>query len=131
MGARPMHYIVPFQVDASRALRHLHARVFGEGAFDGAWRRPASIEEALSSAGESGTRSILDVRGISDTPQAGAASPLSLREYDRYFGGGAPTVEEVVECDSLWEDLQRGVVRIVQARHNGDVVLVFVGYTFD
>lgn len=105
--------------------------MFSAGAFDGAWRRPASVDAALSNAGESGTRSILDVDRVSRTPQPGAACALSQHEYSRYFRGSAPTVEEVMDCDDLWQDLKRGVIRIVQARRSEEVVLMFIGYTFD
>lgn len=131
MGARPMRYITAFDRDPAEALRRLRARVFAEGAFEGAWRRPASIDQALENAGEFGTRSILDILSFSAAPRMATASPLSQREYDVNFGGAVPAVSDVLECDALWDDLKRGVMRIVEARQDAATVLVFVGYTFD
>jgi hypothetical protein len=60
------------------------------------------------------------------------AAPLTPEEYDRYFGTRKPALQQVQDCDDLWEDLERGMARYVLA-YEGDrpTKIVFLGYSFD
>jgi hypothetical protein len=110
MGARFWSYFVPYQEDVRAALEALREQEFRAGRF---WqpskielgffgrlfgrspskpRPPRSIREAirLADASAIGTRSILDMERIFDTPASGAVSPVPRDELQRIsFSGGA------------------------------------------
>ena len=52
---------------------------------------PQSIDELLERNGESGTHSILDIDGISETPYFGKAAPLTEQQLSELFGTPKPT----------------------------------------
>jgi hypothetical protein len=63
----------------------------GRGPRDG----PASIDELLRVNAESGTHSIIDIMGIADEPDFGAATPVPDDVLVKSFGTTEPTVEQV------------------------------------
>lgn len=75
--------------------------------------RHVSIEEALEASEESGTRSILDVQGVSDEPAWLCASPLSEFLLVQLFGTREPS---------------RDLLEAVLLKRSQ---IVFVGYSFD
>src|SRR5713226_1453312 len=75
MGAEPYSYVVPYDADPQRALDRLRSEVFASGRYFGASKRPATPERALELAGESGTRSILDIETVADEPDFRRAAP--------------------------------------------------------
>ncbi len=138
MGASGWTYFVPFQEDIASAFRELQEAVFrnGEyykpGAFYGALLEdmppemkemmapmieemqgegePQSIEELREMSGEEGTHSILDMEGISATPDFGVLTPLDAEELLDLFGTDKPTrsmieerAEAVLERRGRWE----------------------------
>jgi hypothetical protein len=132
MGGHPYQYVVDYQEDLQEALSQLRADVFRKGEYHGADRGAKTPKEALKAAGETGTRSILDILRVQKKPDYCCAAPLTPEELRRYFGAEAPTVAMVEQCDEFWEDLERGKARIVLIRENGvPTKIVFAGYSFD
>jgi hypothetical protein len=132
MGGEPYEYVVDYESNVQAALEKLRQQVFASGKYNGAERKPRSPEHALELAGADGTASILDIERVADEPDYGVASPLTAEEYDRYFGTDKPGVDQIRECDDLWEDLERGQARYVLAYEgSAPSKIVFLGYSFD
>jgi hypothetical protein len=132
VGAEAYDYTVPYEPDIQAALEKLRRRVFESKKFHGARHDPPTPEAALDAAGADGTRSILDIRRISDQPDYFCAAPLSDDELEHYFGTTTPTEDTVRDCDDFWEDLERGQARYV-ILYEGDEpsAIYFAGYSFD
>src|SRR3984893_8755886 len=102
VGAEPYDYTVPYEPDIQAALDKLRRRVFESKEFNGAEFDPATPEAALELAEADGTRSILDISRISDSPDFCCAAPLSPEELERYFGTQKPTESMVRENGEFW-----------------------------
>lgn len=132
MGGHAYQYAVPYQENVQAALDRLRDDVFQRGDYYGADSRPPTVKDAVRRAGESGTRSIIDIERIAKRPALRCAAPLSDDEMARYFEGQTPTIAMVEACDDLWADLERGMARYVLVHENGaPAALVFIGYSFD
>ena len=132
MGGWPYKYVVPYQDDVEAALAALRADVFGRGDYCGAETQPRSIKEALKRAGDTGTRSILDIERVNKKPDYCCVAPVTAEEASRYFGSAQPTVQMIEDCEPLWQDLERGKARYAVAYEDGvPRYLVFIGYSFD
>src|SRR5437867_8016391 len=125
MGGHFWSYAVPYQEDIQAALEALREREFRAGRFwqpsevqPGFFGRilgrppskpkpPATIREALKISDATGTRSILDMERISETPDLGAVSPLPPDELRRLFGTAEPTREIIEQSDEFIESLER------------------------
>ena len=137
MGAHPWSYFVPYQQDVEAALNALREREFRAGRYNREWaaaypQEPRSIEEVLERCQETGSRSILDMFAVSDTPQICAVTPLPREELVRLFGTDRPT-RDVVERDyGLFDGIDRGH-GIYVVVYDGDrpTELFFAGYSFD
>lgn len=73
-------------------------------------KEPTTIEELFLWNGEDGTHSILDIKGVSDVPDYGAISPLSLEELVSLFGTQQPTramieqkTDEIMGLRKSWQ----------------------------
>ncbi len=132
MGAEPYDYTVPYERDIQGALDKLRQRVFESKEFNGAEFDPPTPEAALEVTEADGTRSILDISGISDQPDFCCAAPLSTEELEQYFGTQKPTENMVRDCDEFWDDMERGMARYV-ILYEGDepTKIFFAGYSFD
>jgi hypothetical protein len=62
--------------------------------------KPETIDELLEEQGESGTHSVLDIRGVSEEPEFGAVSPMPSEELEELFGTDKPT-RKMVEDKSV------------------------------
>lgn len=132
MGAEPYQYVVDYQDDAQAALDQLRHEVFCSGQYRGADRGPKTPEEALEKAGESGTRSILDILRITEQPDYHCVAPVARTDLMRYFGTDKPTVAQVEECEAFWMEIERGMARYVVTYEEGAPrKLFFAGYSFD
>ncbi len=132
MGGHPYQYVVDYQEDVQAALDQLRADVFRRGEYYGADRGAKTPEGALKAAGETGTRSILDILHVQDEPDYCCAAPLTSEELTRYFGTDPPTVAMVEGCDEFWQDLERGKARYVVIREGiAPRKIFFAGYSFD
>ena len=132
MGGHPYQYVVDYSEDIPSALDTLRRQVFERGEFHGSGRGAKTPEEALELAGETGTRSILDIMTIQDEPDLCCAAPLTPGEMTRFFGTVQPSVRMVEESDDFWDHLERGMARYVVIYENGKPTkLFFAGYSFD
>ncbi len=132
MGAEPYDYTVPYEADFQLALDKLRNQVFASGEFYPAELNPATPEEAMEMAEECGTRSILDIQTISDTPDYCCAAPCTSEELQSYFGTDKPSAKQVSQSDAFWEDLQRGMARYIVIYEEGEPQSIyFAGYSFD
>lgn len=132
MGAEPYQYVVDYEPDIQAVLEKLRAQVFESGEFNGAEMNPATPEEAVEMTECDGTRSILDITTISETPDFCCAAPYTEDELVGYFGTARPTLETAQQIDDLWNDLERGQARYIVI-YDGDkpTKILFMGYSFD
>jgi hypothetical protein len=147
MGAHPYFYFVEYQPDIDAALQELREREFQAGRYNPVEpfldfplnaNSPApgpqheSMDEAREAAAEDGTRSILDIEGISDEPNFCVAAPLTKEELEKYFGTVHPTKEMVNQNMDFLEYIERGhciyIIVFENEKPNG---LFFAGYSFD
>ena len=131
MGGEPYQYVVDFNDDLQLALDRLRSETFSKGQFYGAERKPKSPKQALELAGETGTRSILDILKVQDDPDYCCVAPLRPEELERYFGTDRPSAQMVEGSDAFWEDLERGKARCVIVYEGESKKLFFAGYSFD
>ncbi len=150
MGARFWSYFVPYQEDLRAALQALREQEFRAGRFyqpsevqSGFFGRllgrppskpkqPASIREAIKTSAATGTRSVLDMERISDTPDYSAVSPVPQNELHRLLGTDKPTREAVEQCEKLVERIDRGQgICVVTYRNGKPDGIYFAGYSFD
>ena len=148
MGGHAYRYTVPYQRDAQRALDALREQEFQAGRYNPVMRsiefsepafsaqRPgaqhASTDEALDASESEGTRSILDISQIADTPDFCVAVPFDEEEFESFFGTVQPTRAQALKSTSLSEVIERGQCRYLTLFENGTPTeLFFVGYSFD
>jgi hypothetical protein len=123
---------VDYQFNVKAALEALRREVFASGQYNGAELNPKSPDQALELAGADGTRSILDIKRIAPRPDYCVAAPLTPDEYRKYFGTDKPALDQIRECEDLWDDLERGMARYVFAYEEGrPTKIIFIGYSFD
>jgi hypothetical protein len=148
MGAHPYWYFVPYRADVSAALAALREREFRAGRYNPVVPFPnfpvdenspaaspghVSIEDAMRDAGDSGTRSILDIcRGVSEVAGFCRATPLSAAETESFFGSPEPTrgmIETNLRALSFIERAHCVYVIV----YDGGVPsqILFFGYSFD
>src|SRR5262245_26599584 len=128
MGAEFWSYFVPYQQNVSAALEALREQEFRAGRFwqpsevqPGFFGRllarspskpkpPRSIREAIkiADASATGTRSILDMERISDTPDYGVAWLVPRDELRELLGTEEPTRKMVEENEEMIERIGRG-----------------------
>lgn len=147
MGGHPWFYFVEYEPDIGAALQKLRRREFEAGRYNPAIDFPEfpvnagspapgaqhdSIEEAMEDADADGTRSILDMEGVSDTPDFSVAAPLPKDDLMELFGTDKPTREMIEDNDDLYESLERGQgVYIVTYDGDRPSEIFFAGYSFD
>jgi hypothetical protein len=147
MGGHPWFYFVDYEPDVNAALQRLRQQEFQAGRYNPAIWSPEfpigpqspspgaqhrSIAGALAAAGESGTRSILDMERVVATPSFCAVTPLAGEDLQRLFGTDRPTHDLVANSDELFEVLERGQgVYIIVYKGNQPVEIFFAGYLFD
>ena len=149
MGAMPYSYYVNYQPDLQAALRALRDREFQAGRYNPAMpfvqssdffgadaRAPgaqhASILDALLASDADGTRSILDLFSVEDTPGDNVAHRLSDEQLQQLLGTTRPTHEIIENCDDLFEPIERGQgVCIVVYKDDQPDEIFFAGYSFD
>jgi hypothetical protein len=150
MGGHFWSYSVPYQDDICAALEALREQEFRAGRF---WqpaevqpgffgrllgrgsskpRRPASIREALKISDTTGTRSILDMDRVTDTPELGAVSPLRPQTLRELFGTEQPTLDAIEKSDEFIDRLERGQgVYITLYQQGKPEQIYFAGYSYD
>jgi|SRR5579859_6272818 len=149
MGALPWYYFIPYEPDIEQAFRGLRLREFQAGRYypvvgipqypvlvnsasPGAKHR--TIEEAVEAAGPNGTRSILDMKGVSLTgpPRPGIIVPLPAEKIVQLYGSSFPTRPMIENNMDFFAGLDRGQgVFVVAFRQNTPDELLFAGYSYD
>lgn len=148
MAGEAWCYVVPFQADVNQALQDLRRREFDAGRYNpvqpfpefpvdigkpGPGAQHASIEEALEASDMDGTRSILDMTGISATPEPGMVTELPADVAEELFGGGHPTaamVEDVLAVLGQLVDRGQGVY-VVLYQGDSPSEILFAGVSWD
>ena len=149
MGAEPYWYYIKYQLDINAALKELRQREFEAGRYNPVTSFPAdlfpigpdspapgaqhaTIEEALEGAAEDGTRSILDLDHVSDTPDFCAVTPLEDAVLQNLYGTTKPTREMVEQNMNFFKDIQRGQGIYIILYIDGEPdEIFFAGYSFD
>jgi hypothetical protein len=147
MSAVPYWYFEKYQLDVDAVLQALRQREFQAGRYNPVIPDPvfppspdsaspgaqhASIREAMLAAGAEGTRSILDLGGVSEQPGFGVVSPLSEEALESIYGTTMPTREMVEEDMAFLEETERGHgVYIILYRDGEPDEILFAGYSFD
>ena len=147
MGGHAYWYTVPYNDDLELVLADLREREFLAGRYNPAMPfidfpitagspapgpQHATIEDALADSGADGTRSILDIHSIGDTPEFFTAGPLAPEVLRGLYGTERPTRAAVEADDSFLEDVERGTAVYVLL-YEGDTPteVFFAGYSCD
>ncbi len=147
MGAESWFYYVDYQSDISKCLQELRQREFKAGRYNPADPFPtypvnpnhapgckhSSIDEAKSASGASGTRSILDLGAVGESPDYGVVGALDAASLMEFFGTDKPTREMIESKKSdLFEDIERGQgIYIIVYKDEKPTEIFFAGYSFD
>ena len=147
MGGHPWFYNVDYEPDIEAALQKLRQREFLAGRYNPATPFPefpvdesapaigaqhSSIEEAFEEADADGTRSILDMLTVADSPDYCVVAPLSADKLIELFGTDKPTYEMIEDNEELYEVLERGQgVYIIAYKDGQPDKILFAGYSFD
>jgi len=147
MGGQPYWYFVPYQDNLSAALAALREREFRAGRYSPVIRyiefdepafsgqnpgsRHGTIEKAVDDAGDSGTRSILDIARIGSQPDYGVAAPLGPGRILELYGSDKPSHRQVEKLEFL-DDIERGQCAYVIVYDGGTPSeICFAGYSYD
>ena len=147
MGGHPWFYFVDYEPDVNAALQRLREREFQAGRYNPVIDFPEfpvtadseapgaghdSIEDAFEDADADGTRSILDMMQVSDTPDYSAVAPLPPEDLIHLFGTDKPTHEMIEASEALYDKLERGQgVYIIVYKNDLPSEIFFAGYSFD
>ena len=147
MGGHPWFYYVDYEPDINAALQKLRQREFLAGRYNPAIDFPefpvdenspvigaqhGSIEEAIEDADADGTRSILDMMTVADTPDYCVVAPLPSEKMLELFGTDKPTFEMIEDSEELYEELERGKgIYIIVYKDGEPSKILFAGYSFD
>src|SRR5436305_11966609 len=108
MGAEPWSYFVPYEPAVEAPLEKLRQRVFESGEYNGSELDPATPADAMAKADADGTRSILDIMQVSQSPEFCNVCPLPEEQLKSLYGTTQPT-HEMIEADmGFYEDIERG-----------------------
>ena len=152
MGGYFWSHVAPYQNDIGAVLARLREQEFRAGKFyqpseiDPGFlgrllgrkpykpKPPKTIEEAIKRADSdaTGTRSILDMERISETPDFGTLSPVPRDELQRLFGTEQPTLEMIEHSDELFESIERGHgIYIIIYEQGRPEKFYIAGYSYD
>lgn len=142
MGAEPWDYYVPYREDVAAALEDLKRQEFAAGRYNKGYmgKSASTISEALANSGADGTRSILDMEGVSesphdaegDDPQLGRVAPLSHEQLIAFLGTDKPSRAEIEEAGGFPEWVDRGMGIYIIAYDGGKPSeIYFGGYSYD
>jgi hypothetical protein len=144
MGGHAWFYFVPYQPEIDKALHALRRREFEAGRYNPAVRFPmgpnvaspgaqhASIEKALEASDADGTRSILDMERIGQSPDYGVVVPLPLEQLLELYDTQHPTREMIEQNMEFLEDIERGQgVYIIVYKDGNPSEIFFAGFSYD
>lgn len=147
MGAVPYCYIVNYDPDIGAALQALRRREFEAGRYNPVIAFPfahsgaekpspgakhASIEDAMDEAAEDGTRSILDIHRVGETPDFFTASPSPAATLHALYGTDKPSRAMVLDNMSFSDSIERlQCTYIVLWEDNAPREILFYGLSAD
>lgn len=147
MGAHPYFYFVKYQDDADKALQELRKREFAAGRSNPVMpfldfplgpgspapgARHRSIEEAMEASDADGTRSILDLQTVGDSPDFCVACRVPDERLLDLFETTEPTHEMIEQNMEFFEEIERGQgIYMVVYKDGKPDELFFAGYSFD
>lgn len=113
MGADSYCYKTAYEADAEIALHNAREALLDSGDFPEGFDPFAMDEAAMEMAEAGGTGTILDIMGISTSPEIGAAAPLYDVELMELFGTTKPTESQVENNNKMYNILGRGDCRFL------------------
>ncbi len=152
MGSHPWKAVTAYEPDVAAALARAQAEVFERGEYGLAHSLKAlyaqlgmpapplpeepkarTIEEAREFAGESGTRSVLDVYSIAAAPALMATGSLSSKVLQRTFKTERPSLAQAeAQLGPIFESLERGASAYVVCYENDQPThYIFLGMSID
>jgi hypothetical protein len=144
MGGHAWTYFVPYQSDILAAMQALRRREFEAGRYNPAVRYPmdrnasspgaqhASIEAALEASDADGTRSILDMERIGESPDYGVVVPLPLEQMEELYGTQQPTRKMIEQNMDFLDDIERGEgVYVIVYKEGSPSEIFFAGFSYD
>jgi hypothetical protein len=91
-----------------------------------------SIEAALEASDADGTRSILDMERIAQTPDLGVVVPLPLEQLEELYDTQHPTRNMIEQNMDFLDDIERGEgVYIIVYRDGSPSEIFFAGFSYD
>jgi hypothetical protein len=144
MGGHAWSYFVPYQRDILAAMQALRRREFEAGRYNPAVSFPmdrgapspgaqhGSIEEALEASDADGTRSILDMERIGQTPDYGVVVPLPFERLEELYGTREPTRKMIEQNIQFLDDIERGEgVYVLVYKEGSPSEIFFARFSFD
>ncbi len=152
MGGEAYWYFVKYQPNLQpnlqTALNELREREFQAGRYNPVMpfldfpinpdssapgAQHGSIEEAMADAEEDGTRSILDIATVGESPDFCVAAPVPSNVLESLLGTAQPTREVLEEnLGEIIEDVDRGhCIYTVVYKNGAPDEILFAGYSFD
>jgi hypothetical protein len=139
MGAEAWHYFTPYRGGVQPSLDELRYQEFAARRFYHSERPSTAIDEAIENAGETGTRSILDIEFVTDAPEVHGACPVPPEVMREVFGSEPPTreaVQRAFEINEAFEDFfvevpRGGACYIVVYRESKPSEVFFAGWSGD
>jgi len=147
MGGHPWLYFTRYQRDINAALVLLRQREFEAGRYNPVTPFPespvppdaaapgaqhSSIDAARRAADADGTRSILDMDRVGQSPDFGVVVPFSKEELMDLYGTDKPTREMVEGNMDFLEEIERGQgIYFITYERGEPSEIVFAGYSYD
>jgi hypothetical protein len=144
MGGHAWFYFVPYQPDILGALHALRRREFEAGRYNPVVRFPmdpnapspgaqhVSIEAALEASDADGTRSILDMERIGESPDYGVVVPLPSDQLIELYNTRQPTRQMIEKNMDFLEDIERGQgVYVIVYKEGSPSEIFFSGFSYD
>jgi hypothetical protein len=92
----------------------------------------ASIEAALEASDADGTRSILDMERIGQTPDLGVLVPLPLERLEELYGMQQPTRKMIEQNMDFLDEIERGEgVYVIVYQEGNPSEILFAGFSYD
>jgi hypothetical protein len=144
MGGHAWLYFVPYESDIAAAMQALRLREFQAGRYNPAVRLPmniggaspgpkhASIEEAMSASDADGTRSILDMERVGQSPGPGVVVPLSPDYLLELYDTEQPTRKMIEDNMDFLDEIERGEgIYVIVYKDGSPAEIFFAGFSYD
>ena len=166
MGGHAWSYFVPYEKDFDGALQKLREREFKAGRYNKDYlhgnpnAKPRTIDEVMELCGADGSRSILDMFEVLDSPhqrrleptndaagldeilasalesidpdRLARVAPLAKEDLVELYGTDTPTHEQVEKNHEFYEWLNRGEgIYVVVYKDKKPTEIFFAGMSFD